>query len=106
MAPYIMDTIKILYDNKNFTVCIKESGFLSEDNGNPSVKNSLPVLLAAQLEVPRLYTVHRLDKEVSGVMVYAKNKETAAMLSKQIAENKFTKEYLAVVSGKVENNSE
>lgn len=45
------------------------------------------------------YTLHRLDKNVGGVMVYARNKKTAAALSKAIAEGEMVKEYLAMVHG-------
>ena len=45
--------------------------------------------------------VHRLDRPVGGVMVFAKTSKSASRLSKQINENKFKKVYLAVVKGKV-----
>ncbi len=46
-----------------------------------------------------IYCVHRLDTATAGVMVYAKNEKTAAILSKAFAENATQKEYLAVVKG-------
>ena len=46
-----------------------------------------------------IYPLHRLDKGVSGVMVYAKNKFAAGQLSRDIAEHNLKKEYLAVVNG-------
>lgn len=51
----------------------------------------------------RIYPLHRLDKEVGGVMVYAKTKSAAAILSKDIAEHTLIKEYIALVNGKPEN---
>ena len=54
---------------------------------------------------PYVGVIHRLDKPVSGVMVYAKTKNAAAALSKQVAEGKMHKKYLAVLCGKpVDNN--
>ena len=50
--------------------------------------------------------IHRLDKPVSGVMVYAKTKNAAAALSKQVAEGKMHKKYLAVLCGKPVDNVE
>ena len=50
--------------------------------------------------------IHRLDKPVSGVMVYAKTKNAAASLSKQVAEGKMHKKYLAVLCGKPVDNVE
>ncbi len=49
---------------------------------------------------PYVGVIHRLDKPVSGVMVYAKTKSAAAALSKQVADGKMKKKYFAVVCGK------
>lgn len=63
-----------------------------------------PVGLDAEHEVPKalceefggeVFTLHRLDKNVGGVMVYARNKKTAAILSKVIQDGIMVKEYLA-----------
>lgn len=83
--------IEILYEDKNVVFCIKPSGVTSESD--------LPDALKEQLKSD-IYTLHRLDKPVSGVMVYAKNKETAAKMSKKIAEQTdFNKTYLAICEG-------
>lgn len=86
--------LEILYENEMYVVLIKPVGVLSESTGSKSV--------ASLLGVDELYTVHRLDKDVSGVMVYAKTKAAAAFLSAQMQSGEFLKEYLAVVEGKVE----
>ncbi len=91
--------INILYDSKEFVVCEKPSGLVSEYSENAS--SSLPAILGEQLGVEKLYTVHRLDKEVSGAIVYAKTQEAASELSRQIANGSFKKEYIAVVSGRL-----
>lgn len=62
-------------------------------------------LLSEQLkeygtQSPYLGLVHRLDRPVGGVLVLAKTKEANKILSKQLSEHGFTKEYLAVVCGK------
>ena len=59
----------------------------------------MPELLAAQCGAPRIFCVHRLDKAVGGVMVYAKDGKTAAKLSELISSRAVAKEYLAVVPG-------
>lgn len=46
--------------------------------------------------------VHRLDRPVGGVMVYAKTSKAAARLSEQIRQKQFTKKYLVIVDGKME----
>ncbi len=86
--------LEILYENEMYVVLIKPVGVLSESTGSKSV--------ASLLGVDELYTVHRLDKDVSGVMVYAKTKAAAAFLSAQMQSGEFSKEYLAVAEGKLE----
>lgn len=95
--------IKVVFENSNFIVCEKEAGLISEFS--PTSPISLPSLLCKQLSLGELFTVHRLDKEVSGLIVYAKNAQTAAAISRQISEGLFQKEYLAIVSGKLSSNS-
>ena len=48
--------------------------------------------------------VHRLDRPVGGVMIFAKTSKSAARLSDQVREKIFKKKYLAVVDGKFDNN--
>lgn len=88
--------INVIRDNKNYVVCEKPAGFISEYSAD--IKRSLPAILSEQLGNIELFTVHRLDKEVSGIMVYAKNKQTAASFSQQIQDNRFQKEYIAIVN--------
>ncbi len=88
-----MQEIKVLESNSDYIVCIKPSGVTSEDGKTAG----LPTLLANGGE--KSLVVHRLDREVSGVMVLANNQKTAAELSKQIADKTFSKEYLAVLEG-------
>lgn len=86
---------EILYEDKNIVFCVKPSGVCSE--------SGLPDILSKQTQ-SEIYTLHRLDKPVSGVMVYAKNKKTAAEISRKISEKKdFYKEYLCVCEGEFEN---
>lgn len=92
--------VEILYENNGLLVCIKPVGTLSEKSDDP---NSLPRIIEKEYlekNTPvSLFAVHRLDKEVSGVMVYAKNARSAAELSAQVANRSFYKEYLAIVEG-------
>ena len=62
--------------------------------------------LSTKAVEPYVGVIHRLDKPVSGVMVYAKTKNAAAVLSKQVAEGKMHKKYLAVLCGKPVDNVE
>ena len=78
--------ISILHQDNNIVVCIKPVGLDSE--------HDLPAALGGEI-----HAVHRLDRNVGGLMVYARNKQTAAELSRQIQTGDFVKEYVALVEG-------
>ncbi len=92
--------MEILYQNANILVCIKPARVLSTDE-----PGGLPELVREYLGDPKadVRTVHRLDRVVSGVMVLARSANAASELSRQIREDQFRKEYLAVVHGRPEN---
>ncbi len=99
--------VEILYENNEFLVCIKPAGTLSEKSDS---SNSLPSIIEKEYTKKNkpvtLFAVHRLDKEVSGVMVYAKSARSASDLSAQIANRSFHKEYLAIIEGVPEKESD
>lgn len=87
--------MKIIFEDKNIVVLEKPIGLDSE--------REVPKELKEQLG-GEFFCVHRLDKNVGGVMVYARNKKSAAKFSRLIAENKMIKEYVAKVHGEPENS--
>lgn len=93
--------IDILFEDSDILVLIKPAGTLSEMS---PAENSLP-RMAGEERGAELFAVHRLDREVSGVMVYAKTPTAAAELSRQVADRSFKKEYLALVEGVPEEPS-
>ena len=88
--------MELLYTDRDLVVCIKPARVLSTDE-----PGGLPELVRQALGDPHadVRTVHRLDRVVSGVMVLARNAAAAGELSRQIREDRFFKEYLAVVHG-------
>ena len=88
--------MRILYQDRDVLVCIKPPRVLSTDE-----PGGLPELLRQALGDPKadIRTVHRLDRVVSGVMVLARNAKAASELSRQVREDEFEKEYLAIVHG-------
>ncbi|MBE6679426.1 MAG: RluA family pseudouridine synthase [Ruminococcaceae bacterium] len=86
--------LEILYRDSDIAVVIKPVGVVSEDT-----EGSVPSLIRAALSVEDVYTIHRLDREVGGVMVYALTKRAASELSRAVADNALEKIYLAVVHG-------
>ncbi len=87
-APTIVLVVfmEILYSDRDLTVLIKPVGMDSE--------HEVPQALGGEV-----YPIHRLDKNVGGVMVYARTKAAAAVLSKAVQEGTIVKEYVAMVHG-------
>lgn len=86
--------IEILFENADFLACIKPVGVPSQCDGAEDM-----VKLLKEQTGSEIYSVHRLDTAVGGTMIFAKNKKTAAYLSKEIAEKRFVKTYLAIIEG-------
>ena len=86
--------LDILYCDEDIVVCVKPPRVLSTDE-----PGGLPELLRSQLGTEDFRTVHRLDRVVSGLMVVARNAKAASDISRQIREDAFQKEYLAVIHG-------
>ena len=82
--------MEILYSDKNIVVCVKPVGLDSE--------TEVPAALKEQLG-SEIFPIHRLDKNVGGLMVYARTKQAAADLSKAVQEGPMVKEYVAQVHG-------
>ena len=90
--------MNILYEDEAIIVCVKEAGVATQTKqfGQKDMESILKNYRAAKGEQPYIGIVHRLDQPVSGVMVFAKNKEAAADLSKQMATKAADKYYYAV----------
>ena len=95
----IMD---FLYTDEHIIVAVKPARVLSTDE-----PGGMPELVRSALGDPEaeVRTVHRLDRVVSGLMVLARSREAASELSRQIREDQFEKEYLAVLHGHPEQPS-
>ena len=82
--------MEILYSDKQIIVCIKPVGLDSEAEFPAALKESFG---------GEIFPIHRLDKNVGGVMVFARTKQAAASLSKAVQEGTMIKEYVAMVHG-------
>ena len=80
----------ILYSDRDLAVCIKPVGLDSE----AEVPAELKKVLGGEI-----FPIHRLDKNVGGIMVFARTKQAAAALSKAVQEGQMVKEYVAMVHG-------
>ena len=93
---YTPDNIEVIFEDEDILVIKKPVGVLSED----SQKGEKGILSYLENDNRKnLHLLHRLDREVGGVMVIAKNKKSASFLSTEIANGGFKKEYLAVTDG-------
>lgn len=88
--------MELIYKDKDILVCVKPARVLSTDE-----PGGVPDLARQALGDPeaQVRTVHRLDRVVSGLMVLARSAQAASELSRQIRENEFEKEYLAIIHG-------
>jgi 23S rRNA pseudouridine1911/1915/1917 synthase len=88
--------METIYQDNRIYVCIKPTGVRSTDE-----PGGLPSLIRQELGDSQacVRTVHRLDQPVGGLMVLARSRVAASLLSRQMREGKFEKEYLAVVHG-------
>lgn len=88
----------ILYQDEDLIIINKPSGILVHRTSISEDRVFVLQLLRDQIG-QHLYPVHRLDRPTSGVLVFAKNKETAQFLGQQFMDAKVSKTYLAVIRG-------
>ncbi len=97
--------LEIIYEDKQIIICNKPAG-IPVQSARIGIKDMVSILKNYRNEKenltgePYLGLVHRLDQPVQGVMVFAKTKEAAAELSRQVSDGRMKKQYLAVVCGK------
>ena len=95
----------IIDNNDNFVVLNKSSG-ISVQGGTKSKKNLIDIFTKSEIfHGTKPYSVHRLDKDTSGVFIMAKNRETAQLLTSLFRLRKVHKTYLAICNGELEKNS-
>jgi 23S rRNA pseudouridine1911/1915/1917 synthase len=99
--------LKILYEDKNVVCVVKPQGVPSQSDktNNEDLMTAVSAYLKSKGENPYLGLIHRLDRPVGGVIVYAKSEFANRELSKQIQLRQTEKEYLAVVCGSAEKES-
>lgn len=90
---------EIMYEDTEIIVCVKPAGVPVQTSraGETDLTSALKNYRAKKGEEPYIGLIHRLDQPVRGIMVFAKTREAAAALSRQVSQRQITKEYLAVV---------
>ena len=91
--------VKILYEDKNITVAVKPPGIPSQPDKTGDA--DMLSLLSESQSLPFPGIVHRLDRGVAGVMVFAKDKQSLSKLSAGFSERSVEKRYMAVLMGRL-----
>lgn len=94
--------MEILFEDNDITVAIKPADLLSEQTPD---QKGFADRLAARNKNGYVGVIHRLDRGVGGVMVYARTPKAAAKLSAAVQERTVKKEYLAIVHGEMRPTS-
>ena len=94
--------IDIVYEDESIIAINKPEGLASISENDTSIA-TLHSLLENKLS-QKVFVVHRLDKEVSGVILFAKNAKTHKLLNQQFAERIVKKSYTALVHGNVKED--
>lgn len=105
-----MKNLKVLYEDNHIIVVEKEPNIPSQGDKT----NDIDMLTIVKQYIKEKYNkpgevylglVHRLDRPVGGVMVFARTSKAAARLSEEVRNKVFKKQYLAIVDGKFEKNN-
>mgnify|MGYP001039419885 FL=1 len=95
----------IIDDNEDFIVLNKSAG-ISVQGGTKSKKNLVDIFAKSKIfQNTKPYSVHRLDKDTSGVFIIAKHRESAQLLTSLFRLRKVHKTYLAICHGEINKNS-
>lgn len=106
-----MNKLEVLYEDNHIIVVVKPYNVLSQGDstGDVSIMDTVKEYIKVKYHKPGnvyLGLVHRLDRPVGGIMVFARSSKAAARLTKAFNEHKITKKYLAIVHGKMEKDSD
>lgn len=99
--------IKIVYEDKDILVCFKPAGIPTQ-TASLAAEDTVSLLKkhlakAGKEKNPYLGLIHRLDQPVSGLLVFAKNKQAAGNLGKQFVNGVANKDYIALACGMLKN---
>lgn len=101
-----MMKLDVLYEDNHIIVIVKPANILSQldDTADVDIQHYIKEYLKEKYDKPGnvyLGLVHRLDRRVSGVMVFARTSKAASRLSEQIRNHQFEKKYIAIATGNV-----
>tara|TARA_Y100001970_G_C14181037_1_gene829847 strand:+ start:144 stop:1049 length:906 start_codon:yes stop_codon:yes gene_type:complete len=101
----VKENENLIIDNNNDFIVLNKSAGISVQGGTKSKKNLIDIFAKSKyFQDSKPYSVHRLDKDTSGVYIIAKNRETAQLLTSLFRLRKIHKTYLAICYGEINEN--
>ena len=102
----IKENEDLIIDNNDDFIVLNKSAGISVQGGTKSKKNLIDIFTRSKFfDGTKPYSVHRLDKDTSGVFIMAKNRETAQLLTSLFRLRKVYKTYLVICNGEIQKNS-
>jgi len=102
----IKENENLIIDNNDDFIVLNKSSGISVQGGTKSKKNLIDIFSKSKIfENSKPFSVHRLDKDTSGVFIMAKNRESAQLLTSLFRLRKVHKTYLAICYGEIKENS-
>ena len=101
-APQILPELAIIYEDQDILAVNKPAGLVTHPSGShysDSLSNQVAAYFRSKDEPTKVRSIGRLDKETSGILLFARNQTAAARLQKQRENGISEKTYLAAVSG-------
>lgn len=103
---FLMNKLEVLYEDNHVIVVVKPCNILSQADvtGDMDMLTLIKAYLKEKYHKPGnvyLGLVHRLDRPVGGIMVFAKTSKAAARLSKQVQKHELEKQYYAIICGRM-----
>lgn len=107
----VMNKLKVLYEDNHIIVVVKPYNVLSQGDNTKdiSIMDMIKEYIKDKYDKPGnvyLGLVHRLDRPVGGIMVFARTSKAASRLCKAFNEHSVTKKYLAIIKGKMEKDKD
>ena len=102
------EKLDIVYEDKDIIVINKPSGLLTiatEKEKEKTLFHKVYMYIKKKNKNNKIFIVHRLDKDTSGLMLVAKNEETHDKLAKMIATKEVERHYLAITDGVIKEDS-
>ena len=103
--PQLIDGLDVLYQDRYLIAIDKPMGLLSVPLDEDKVKRSALNLLQEHFQSDQIYAVHRIDRETSGCLLFARGKEAEGKLKLLFEKHDLKREYFAIVEGRVRENS-